>query len=178
MRNLIAMINERELEGSAPHLRNVARQLGGRQNWQKLLVTTYFGDEVCDQALSLTPTALEETKRALVTFFETQFTDEDRNMEIALQRAADKRAQTGQTDTQTKIFDKIDIRRAKKFDLRVRVGTKILIEDYGWYTVRAIHPTRQWVKVDGLEGEFTRLDVLRFSNERTPRSGKAIKLSI
>lgn len=76
--------------GSNLSYRNAARLLGRKENWAKRLVREAFGDEVCDKALALTDEELKESKRLLVEYFESKFTDEDRNMEIALKRAADR----------------------------------------------------------------------------------------
>ena len=70
--------------------RNAARLLGRKENWAKRLVREAFGDEVCDKALAMDTAELEEIKRLRVAYFESLFTDEDRNMEIALKRAADR----------------------------------------------------------------------------------------
>ena len=52
----------------------------------------------------------------------------------------------------------------RKFDKRIQIGTKVLIDNLGWFTVTGIHETRKWLKVDGLCGEFPYYDVLKFSN--------------
>lgn len=51
-----------------------------------------------------------------------------------------------------------------KFDKRVVVGTKVLIEWHGWHTVKSIHPTRKWIQVEGFNGSFQRGHVLKFTN--------------
>ena len=89
-KNLITLINDAGIKGSALQHRNAARLLGRKENWCKRLVREAFGEEACSQALSLNPAALEETKRALVALFEARFTDEDRDMEIALKKAAER----------------------------------------------------------------------------------------
>ena len=90
MKKLIALINGLDLKRSALQYRNAARLLGGRANWEKRLVTESFGKDVCNQALALAPAALKQTKDALTSLFEARFTDEDRAMEIALKKAAEK----------------------------------------------------------------------------------------
>jgi len=55
----------------------------------------------------------------------------------------------------------------KKFDKRVVVGTKVLIEWHGgykWHVVKSIHPTRKWIQAEGLVGSFQRGHVLKFTN--------------
>lgn len=56
----------------------------------------------------------------------------------------------------------------KKFDSRVRPGTKVQLTGYrvGWLTVTSVHPTRKWIQVDGYLGSFQREDVLKFSNKK------------
>jgi hypothetical protein len=48
-----------------------------------------------------------------------------------------------------------------KFNADFRVGTKVLISEY-WCKVTEIHESRQWIKVDKLEGSFQRADVLQY----------------
>ena len=52
----------------------------------------------------------------------------------------------------------------EKFDKRIKIGTKVLIEGQGWHVVTGIHETRKWIKVAGLVGEFSRFYVLKFTN--------------
>lgn len=56
----------------------------------------------------------------------------------------------------------------KKFDKRVVVGTKVMIEWHGewhgWHVVKSIHPTRKWIQVEGFVGSFQRGHVLKFTN--------------
>lgn len=55
----------------------------------------------------------------------------------------------------------------KKFDSRVKPGTKVKLTGYrgGWVVVTSVHPTRKWIQVDGYLGSFQRGDVLKFSNK-------------
>jgi hypothetical protein len=78
------------MEGLNLSYRNAARLLGRKENWCKRLVTKAFGEEVCNNALTLTQKELEEIKRLRVAYFESLFTEEDRAMEAALQRAAER----------------------------------------------------------------------------------------
>lgn len=55
----------------------------------------------------------------------------------------------------------------KKFDIRVKPGTKVLIEGFGWCVVESLHPTRKWVKLEGFAGSFQRGHVLKFTNKQT-----------
>lgn len=66
----------------------------------------------------------------------------------------------------------------KKFDRRVKIGTLVLVKNWGWKVVEEIHETRKWVRIVGLVGSFQRGDVLKFTNERTPGTGRTIKLVI
>lgn len=52
----------------------------------------------------------------------------------------------------------------KKFDKRVIVGTKVLLEWHGWHTVTSVHPTRKWIQVDDFVGSFQRGHVVKFTN--------------
>ncbi len=54
----------------------------------------------------------------------------------------------------------------KKFDKRVVVGTKVLLEYHGWRVVTSVHPTRKWIQVDDFVGSFQRGHVLKFSNKK------------
>ncbi len=62
-----------------------------------------------------------------------------------------------------------------KFDKRVKIGTLVLVKNWGWKVVEEIHPTRKWVRIVGLVGSFQRSDVLKFTNKRTPKIGCTIK---
>ena len=72
--------------GSNLRYRNAARLLGRKENWAKRLVREAFGDEVCDKALTCSQSNLNAAKLLMVAYFESKFTDEDREMEIALQK--------------------------------------------------------------------------------------------
>lgn len=63
----------------------------------------------------------------------------------------------------------------KKFDKRVKPGTKVLVKNWGWKVVEEIHETRKWVRIVGLVGSFQREDVLKFTNKRTSKIGCTIK---
>jgi hypothetical protein len=57
----------------------------------------------------------------------------------------------------------------KKFDDRIKPGTKVLLKGYGrraWYSVESIHPSRKWIEVKGFLGNFKHRDILKFSNSR------------
>ena len=70
----------------------------------------------------------------------------------------------------------------KKFDSRVKPGTKVLLAGYGrrgWGTVEAIHPNRKWIEVSGLLGSFQHKDVIKFSNNReAPGLGQVLNCLI
>ena len=54
----------------------------------------------------------------------------------------------------------------KKFDKRIKIGTKVLLEGQTqWRAVTGIHYTRKWIRVEGLVGEFQRGHVVKFSNK-------------
>lgn len=53
----------------------------------------------------------------------------------------------------------------KRFDSRVRTGTKVLIDVFGWCVVESVHPTRKWVKLEGFAGSFQRRHILKFTNK-------------
>ena len=63
----------------------------------------------------------------------------------------------------------------KKFDRRVKIGTLVLVKNWGWKVVEEIHRTRKWVRIVGLVGSFQHSDVLKFTNKRTPKIGCTIK---
>lgn len=52
----------------------------------------------------------------------------------------------------------------RKFDSRVKPGTKVLIEWHGWHVVKSIHHTRKWIQTEGFNGSFQRRHVLKFTN--------------
>ncbi len=54
----------------------------------------------------------------------------------------------------------------ERFDKRVRPGTMVLLENWGWRIVKTVHETRKWVEIEGLVGSFQRGDVLKFSNTK------------
>jgi hypothetical protein len=54
----------------------------------------------------------------------------------------------------------------KRFDGRVRPGTKVLVEGLGWCVVKSIHPTRKSIQINGWVGSFQRGHVLKFSNTK------------
>ncbi len=71
-------------------LRNAALQLGGCKNWQKRLCIAAFGLEIAEMAMTLTDKELKAVKRFLASYFESRFTEEDKAMEVALKKAADR----------------------------------------------------------------------------------------
>jgi len=71
-------------------LRNAARQLGGCKNWQKRMCIAAFGVEIAEIAMTLTEKELEAVKKVLSAYFESRFTEEDKAMEVALKKAADR----------------------------------------------------------------------------------------
>ena len=57
----------------------------------------------------------------------------------------------------------------KKFSARIKIGSWVEI-DYraglpGWFQVVAISFDRDWIKVDGLEGEIVRHQMISYSNK-------------
>lgn len=77
-------------KGTFLELRNAAMQLGGCKNWQKRQVIAAFGLEIAEMAMTLTHKELEAVKRFFVSYFESQFTDLDKAMEIALKKSQDR----------------------------------------------------------------------------------------
>ena len=71
-------------------LRNAARQLGGRKNWQKRMCIAAFGAEIAEMAMTLTEKELEAVKKVLSAYFESRFTDLDKQMETAIKKAEDR----------------------------------------------------------------------------------------
>lgn len=55
----------------------------------------------------------------------------------------------------------------RKFDSRVKPGTKVFLENWGWRTVKAIHRTRKWIQIDGLVGSFQRGHIEKFTNRKS-----------
>jgi len=72
---------------SALKFRNAARLLGGQKNWQKRIVSSCFGEEICNKALTCSQSELNAARLLLVNYFESKFTDDDKAMEIALKKA-------------------------------------------------------------------------------------------
>ena len=57
----------------------------------------------------------------------------------------------------------------RKFDKRIRPGTKVLLNGYGrrgWYTVEAVHPSYKLIKIKNFLGYFQSTDIKKFSNYR------------
>lgn len=54
----------------------------------------------------------------------------------------------------------------KKFDVRVKAGTKVLLKGYGrnWGVVERVHNNQKWITVKGFLGGFQCKDVIKFSN--------------
>ena len=52
----------------------------------------------------------------------------------------------------------------KKFNARVKVGTKVQVIGFGWHTVKAIHETRKWIEINGLEGSFQVGNISKYTN--------------
>jgi hypothetical protein len=77
-------------KGTFLELRNAARQLGGCKNWQKRQVIAAFGLEIAEMAMTLKESELEAVKKVLSAYFESRFTAEDKAMEVALKKAADR----------------------------------------------------------------------------------------
>ena len=60
-------------------------------------------------------------------------------------------------------------KRQKKFSARIKIGSWVEI-DYraglpGWFQVVEISSDRDWIKVDGLEGEIVRHQMISYSNK-------------
>ncbi len=62
---------------SALKFRNAARLLGGRANWQKRIVSSCFGEEICNMALTCSQSELNAARRLLVAYFESKFINDD-----------------------------------------------------------------------------------------------------
>ena len=77
-------------KGTFLELRNAAQQLGGQKNWQKRLCVAAFGLEIAEMAMTLSDKELKAVKKFFVAYFESQFTDLDKQMEIAIKKAADR----------------------------------------------------------------------------------------
>lgn len=73
--------------GTFLELRNAALLLGGRESWKQRKVIAALGIEVCERALRANGAELEVAKKLLAAYFEAHFTDEDKQMEIALKKA-------------------------------------------------------------------------------------------
>ena len=50
-----------------------------------------------------------------------------------------------------------------KLDTRIKIGTKIRLEGYGWYCVREIDGI--WIRVYGLDVNFVASDIVKFKNK-------------
>ena len=53
----------------------------------------------------------------------------------------------------------------KKFDKRVKAGTRVFVEGLGWVVVKTVHETRKWVQIEGIVGSFQRRHILKFTNK-------------
>lgn len=54
-----------------------------------------------------------------------------------------------------------------KFNKLFKVGTKVKVFDReGWWTVKSVHSTRQWVELEGLVGSFQRGHIEKFTNRK------------
>ena len=54
-----------------------------------------------------------------------------------------------------------------EFDKRVKVGTKVIIENFeGWYTVKSLENNRKLITVEGFCGHFQCGHVLKFTNQQ------------
>ena len=76
--------------GTFLELRNAAQQLGGCKNWQKRVVSAAFGLEIAEMAMTLAESELKAVKKFFVTYFESRFTDLDKQMETAIKKAEDR----------------------------------------------------------------------------------------
>lgn len=83
MKNLPTVI----FKGTFLELRNAAMQLGGQKNWQKRQVIAAFGLEIAEMAMTLSDKELEAIKKFFVAYFENQFTDLDKAMDLAIKNA-------------------------------------------------------------------------------------------
>lgn len=59
-----------------------------------------------------------------------------------------------------------DTGEMKKFDKRVKIGTRVILNGYGrgWSTIISIHPSRKWIEVNGYLGGYRPEDIAKFSN--------------
>jgi len=58
------------------------------------------------------------------------------------------------------------------FDSRFKIGTKVrLVIDGPWYTVKEIHPTRKWIKLNEVEGSFQVGHISKFTNKELKKQG-------
>ena len=71
-------------------LRNAAQQLGGCKNWQKRLCIAAFGLEIAEMAMTLAESELKAVKRFMASYFESRFTDLDKQMELAIKKASER----------------------------------------------------------------------------------------
>lgn len=54
--------------------------------------------------------------------------------------------------------------KMKKFNARVKAGTKVQVIGLGWFTVKAIHETRKWIEINELEGSFQVGNISKYTN--------------
>jgi len=58
------------------------------------------------------------------------------------------------------------IMHREKFEAEIKVGTKVYLGDHqGWCICSSIHPTRNWIQVEGWVGSFPRAHVKRYTNK-------------
>ena len=78
------------INGSFLQLRNAALQLGGKKNWQKRIVASAFGEEICYKALAAPESEIKAAKMLMAACFEARFTDLDKQMELAIKKAEER----------------------------------------------------------------------------------------
>ena len=64
----------------------------------------------------------------------------------------------------------------KKFNKLFTESTKVQIAgEYGYRNIASIHPSRQWIKVEGIEGSHQRGHIVAFTNAAAPEMYPALE---
>lgn len=54
----------------------------------------------------------------------------------------------------------------KKFNKNIKIGTKVKIAGFEeWFSVKEIHETRFWIKLNGVHGSFQHGHILKYTNK-------------
>ena len=64
----------------------------------------------------------------------------------------------------------------KKFNKLFTESTKVQVAgEYGYRNITSIHPSRQWIRVEGIEGSHQRGHIVAFTNAAAPEMYPALE---